>query len=172
MYGAAYTAPYFMSFLTSGMPKPEYNVGMAYQSAEDRFLEQLAGGYLVSQDEFDQMVQDMPPELIAAALANRYRHSLDIENIVEAARLYFHAGYYYEALELCSRFPRVYRLQQIARKTIPIIRKDYPDIRRIGKLLEHAFLVIDLETGKITRFPPLMPATILESPLSSADGSG
>jgi hypothetical protein len=130
-------------------------------SIEDQFLSKLALGYDVSQDEYDQMCQDLPLEIIAEALARRFRYTNQIQALIEAARLYAHTGLDYQALEICSRYPRVIELKKILLKSLPHIRKEYPGIRLVGKLLEEAFLVIDLETGEITRFPPLIPATII-----------
>ena len=135
-----------------------------FASAEDQFLEKLARGFNIEQDEYDQMREYLPPELIAAALVRRYSYTEDMRSLVEAARLYSHAGFDYEALEICSRFPRVYELKKLIEKTLPRVRQDYPGIPCVGKLLEEAFLVIDLNTGKISRFPPLIPATVLETP--------
>ncbi len=128
-------------------------------SIEDQFLAKISRGGLVSQDEYDQLGQDLPPETLAAALARRFNVTGELPMLVEAARLYSRAGFDYEVLELCSRAPRSHELQRFAEKVLPQIRKEYPEIKLIGKLMEEAFLVIDLETGKITRFPPLMPAT-------------
>ena len=135
-----------------------------FTSAEDQFLHKLSRGFNIEQDEYDQMREYLPPELIAAALVRRYSYTEDMRSLVEAARLYSHAGFDYEALEICSRFPRVNELKKIVEKTLPRVRRDYPDIPRIGKLLDEAFLVIDLETGKMFRFPPLIPATVIETP--------
>ena len=134
----------------------------AVPSIDDQFLEKLARGYAMTQDEFDQIGQDLPPELIAAALVRRFRYIEEVHLLVEAARLYAHAGFDYEALEICSRYPRVHELKKIVERTLPRLRKEYPGIPSIGKLLDEAFLVIDLNTGKMTRFPPLFPATILD----------
>lgn len=128
-------------------------------SYEDAFLARLAGGGLISQDEYDQMSQDLPPEMIAGALAQRYHSTNDIPMLVEAARLYYQAGWYYHVLETCSRVSHGPSFHQMIQQTLPHIRRDYPDTRLVGKLLEEAFLVIDLQTGHIVRFPPLMPAS-------------
>jgi hypothetical protein len=49
-------------------------------------------------------------------------------------------------------------LRQMANQILPRIRHDYPDDEVIGKLLDEAFLVINLRTGKVERFPGLLPA--------------
>jgi hypothetical protein len=131
-------------------------------SVEDDFLARLSRGLLIEQDEYDQIYQDFPPEILASALAKRFEQTNQTQTLVEAARLYIHAGLLYEALELCSRAPRTPELQKIIQKALPQAQKEYPQTRLIGKLLEDAFIVIDLTTGKIVRFPPLMPATIIE----------
>lgn len=128
------------------------------RSVEDRFLAQLARGGVVSQDEYDQICQDLPPEIVARALARRFDQTGETSTLVEAARLYAQAGFDYEVMEVCSRSPRVRELQHLVEKTLPRLRRDYPGIPMIGKLLEEAFLVIDLNSGKVVRFPPLMPA--------------
>jgi hypothetical protein len=128
-------------------------------SIEDQFLKRLSRGGLVSQDEYEQLRQDLPPELLAGALARRFDITGETHMLVEAARLYSRAGFDYEVMELCSRAPRLSELQRLIQKTLPRIRQEYPDIKLIGKLMDAAFLVIDLETGKTVRFPPLMPAT-------------
>ncbi len=128
-------------------------------SIEDKFLAKLARGGLVSQDEYDQLSQDLPPEALAAALARRFDITGDLRTLVEAANLYAQAGHDYEVLEACSRSPRSKELQRLVEKTLPRVRLDYPGIKLIGKLMEEAFLVIDLDTGKIVRFPPILPAT-------------
>ena len=46
----------------------------------------------------------------------------------------------------------------MASQILPRIRRDYPEDAVIGKLLDEAFLVIDLRTGKVERFPGLLPA--------------
>ena len=127
-------------------------------SVEDRFLASLARGGLVSQDEYDQITQDLPPEVIASALASRFNYTNETRVLVEAARLYLRAGFDLEALEVCSRGARVSELQKIVDKILPRLRQAYPDTRLYGKLLEDAFLVIDLENGHMVRYPPLMPA--------------
>lgn len=135
-------------------------------SVEDRFLARLARGGLVSQDEYDQLCQDLPPEAVAAALASRFNYTNETRALVEAARLYLRAGYDCEALEVCSRGARVSELRRIVEKILPRLRRAYPDTRLYGKLLEDAFLVIDLHSGHMQRYPPLMPATIIEEPAS------
>jgi hypothetical protein len=127
-------------------------------SVEDQFLARLARGGLVSQDEYDQLFPDLPPEAVASALALRYQASGDLRVLVEAARLYAHAGFDYHVLELCSRSPHAPELHRLLQKTLPRVRQDYPDTRLVGKLLDEAFLVIDLDSGQIIRFPPLLPA--------------
>ena len=127
-------------------------------TVDEKFLARLSRGGLVSQDEFDQLSKELPPEELAEALAKRFNVTGETRMLVEAARLYARAGLDYEVLELCSRSPRLQELQKLVQKTLPRIRKDYPDIKMIGKLMDEAFLVIDLETGKIVRFPPLLPA--------------
>lgn len=129
-------------------------------SHEDRFLTRLAHGFNISQDEYEQMSQDLPPEALAEALARRHAVTSETQTLIEAARLYAAAGYDYEALELCSRAPRLRQLQAITQKILPHLRRDYPDTRLVGKLLEPAFIVIDLQTGVITRYPPIYPATM------------
>jgi len=143
-------------------------------SYEDQFLAKLANGENISQDEYDQMCQDMPLELIAAALARRFRWTEDLQTIIQAARLYQHAGMLYEALELCSRFPKVMALNRIIMKILPAVRKEYQDIYpgtdKIGKLLDEAFLVINLTSGTIIRFPPIIPSTLQD--MTSAQNPG
>ncbi|NLG95775.1 MAG: hypothetical protein GX491_00285 [Chloroflexi bacterium] len=128
-------------------------------SYEDAFLRKIARGVNLSQDEYDQMSQDLPPEILAAALVQRHNVTQEVRALIEAARLYLQAGMHYEAIEACSRNPRHPELQRIIRSALPKVREDYPDpdIRQIGKLLNEAFLVIDLLTGEIVRYPPLMP---------------
>ena len=127
-------------------------------SIEEKFLARLSRGGLVSQDEYDQLSQDFAPENLAGALAQRFNVTGETRMLVEAARLYAQAGFDYKVMELCSRSPRLHELQKLVQKTLPRIRKDYPDIKFIGKLMDEAFLVIDLESGKMVRFPPLLPA--------------
>jgi hypothetical protein len=127
-------------------------------SIEDRFLETLARGGLVSQAEYDQMCQDLPPDLLAQALARRFNCTGDTRALVAAANLYHVARLPYETLEVCSRAPRVSELQRMIQKVLPVVQRAYPGERMVGKLMEEAFLVIDLRTGKIIRFPPLLPA--------------
>lgn len=131
------------------------------RSFEDDFLNRLARGLLVEQDEYDQVSQDLPPEELALAFARRFWITNETQALVQAARLYAHAGLIYETLEVCSRSPRSVELQKIQQKVLPLVRKEYPDIRLVGKLLDEAFLVIDLTSGKIVRFPPILPATVL-----------
>ncbi len=127
-------------------------------SLEDRFLAKLARGGLVSQDEYEQLRQELPPEILAKALARRFDVTGETRMLVEAARLYAQAGLDYQVLEVCSRSPHLPELRRFIQKTLPRIRQEYPDTRMVGKLMDEAFLVIDLDTGKIVRFPPLMPA--------------
>jgi hypothetical protein len=133
-------------------------------SVEDRFLARLARGALISQDEYDQISEDLPPEILAGALASRFNYTNETRTLVEAARLYLRAGFDCEALEVCSRAVRINELQRIVEKILPRLRRAYPDTRLYGKLLEDAFLVIDLHTGHMDRFPPLMPATGPDTP--------
>lgn len=132
-----------------------YNLSM---SIDDEFLSRLARGGVISQDEYDQMAHDLPPEMIAQALAARSQSINDTPLLAEAARLYFRAGRYYEVLEVCSRVSHGEAFHALINKTLPYLRRDYPGEKRVGKLLDQAFLVIDLDTGHIVRFPPLMPA--------------
>lgn len=129
-------------------------------SAEDAFLERLARGGIITQDEYDQVAGDLPPEALAAALARRFESTGETRILVEAARLYAQSGFLYKALEACSRASRVPGLKQIVQESLPALRRDYPGARRVGKLLDQALLVIDLETGRIVRFPPILPATM------------
>ncbi len=131
-------------------------------SVEDDFLSRLARGLLIEQDEYDQLCQDLPPETLALALAKRFEQTNETQELVESARLYARAGLLYETLEICSRAPNIRELQKIIQKILPQVQKEYPEIRMVGKLLEEAFLVIDLTSGKIIRFPPLMPATMTD----------
>ncbi len=125
-------------------------------SLEDKFLAKLARGGLVSQDEYDQLCQDIPPETVAAALARRFEATGETRMLVEAARLYAQAGLDYQVLEVCSRSPHLPELRRIIQKTLPHIRQDYPDTKLVGKLVDEAFLVLDLDTGSIVRFPSLI----------------
>jgi len=131
-------------------------------SAEDAFLKRLARGQIITQEEYNQMCDYLPPEAVASALAARFQLTSETHVLTEAARLYLQAGFLYQALEVCSRSPRAYSLKQIIQKSLPEIRKDYPGARLVGKLLDEALLVIDLNTGKIIRFPPILPATMCE----------
>lgn len=135
-------------------------------STEDRFLARLARGGLVSQDEYDQISQDLPPEVIAGALASRYNYTKETRVLIEAARLYLSAGYEFEALEVCSRTRRIRELERIVEKILPGLRQAFPGTRLYGRLLEEAFLVIDLDSGKMVRYPPLMPATMVDDSAS------
>jgi hypothetical protein len=132
-------------------------------SIEDDFLQRLARGLLIEQDEYDQIFADLPAEALAQALAKRFEITGETRTLVEAARLYSRAGYVYETLELCSRSPNLPELKKILLHTLPQVQQNYPDTRLVGKLLEEAFIVIDLTSGKIVRFPPLMPATMISA---------
>ena len=129
-----------------------------YPSTEDELLERIARGGLVSQDEYDQIAEQLPPEALAGALARRFDHTGESRMLAEAARLYLLAGSYYQALEACSRAPRLQSSQKIIQQALPHLRASYPDTPMIGKLLEEAFLVIDLNSGKMVRFPPILPS--------------
>ncbi len=89
------------------------------KSVEDDLLQRIARGLLIEQDEYDQLWQDLPPAELARALAKRHAHTSETQSLVEAARLYAHAGFLYEALEVCSRAPRVPELRKITRKCSP-----------------------------------------------------
>jgi hypothetical protein len=132
-------------------------------SVDDEFLARLACGKLVSQDEYDQLAQDLPGETIAAALAQRFNHTNETRILIEAAKIYIQAGLYLHALEVCSRAQRFSEVQKLIARALPEVRRDYPNVDLIGKLMDEAMLVIDLRNGKITRFPPIMPATSLEN---------
>lgn len=112
----------------------------------------------MSQDEYDQVAYDLPPEAIAQALVARWHWTEDARTLLEAARLYLRAGMYYQAFELCTRSPRSSSLRHLAMQILPRIRRDYPEETVVGKLLDEAFLVIDLRSGKVERYPGLMPA--------------
>jgi hypothetical protein len=127
-------------------------------STEDEFLARLARGGLVSQDEWDQLSDLLPPVELARALALRFDCTGETRMLTQAARLYLLAGLVYQALEVCSRAPSLQSLQTIIEQSLPRVRRDYPDTKLVGKLLDEAFLVIDLSTGKMLRFPPLLPA--------------
>lgn len=129
------------------------------KSVEDELLTRIARGLLIEQDEYDQVWQDLPPEELARALVKRHAATKQIQALVEATRLFEHAGLLYEALEACSRAPRLPELRQVVQKILPQVQREYPGTKLVGKLLEEAFIVIDLETGEIVRFPPLIPAT-------------
>lgn len=132
-------------------------------TAEDRFLSRLANGKTISQDDYNQMVEFIAPETLADALVKRFEFTGDMRTLVEAALLYLQAGYPFKALEVCSRFPKEYALRQVVKKLLPALRQeyqeDYPSTTMVGKLLDEAFLVIDLSTGGVTRYPPIMPST-------------
>jgi hypothetical protein len=127
-------------------------------SPEDELLERIARGGLVSQDEYQQIADQLPPEALAEALAKRFERTGESRMLAEAARLFLQAGDAYRALEACSRAPRLQSSQKIIQQALPRLRAKYPGTRLIGKLLEEAFLVIDLHTGKMVRFPPILPA--------------
>ena len=130
---------------------------MAY---EDRFLTRLARGEEISQDEYDTIMPDLPPEQVAEALVLRFDRTGEYPTLVEAAKLYLHAGLPFHALEICSRYPNRYEFHRAIEQILPQARKEYPRTPMVGKLLDQAFLVIDLVSGQITRYPPLMPATL------------
>jgi hypothetical protein len=127
-------------------------------SAEEEVLGQLADGYNVSQDAYDQVAYDLPPEELARALLSRWRWTEDSRTLLEAARLFLRAEDYYQAFELCTRQPRSSAMRNMAGEILGRIRRDYPEDKMIGKLLDEAFLVIDLRTGRVERFPGLLPA--------------
>ena len=127
-------------------------------SGEEEVLGRLSSGYSVSQDAYDQVAYDLPPEELAQALELRWRWTEDARTLLEAARLYLRAGKYYRAFELCTRQPRSGPLRQLAGQILARIRRDYPDDEVIGKLVEEDFLVIDLRTGRVERYPGLLPA--------------
>lgn len=131
---------------------------MRSTTAEEAFLARLARGGLVSQDEYDQTAEYLDPAALAQALASRFVCTGETKFLVEAARLYLRSGMPYHALEACSRSPRARGMQAVAGQALAQARGDYPDARQIGKLLEDAFLIIDLDTGRIARFPPLLPS--------------
>jgi hypothetical protein len=136
------------------------NSGMKMQSLEDEFLARLARGGLVSQDEWEQIADLLPPDQLASALARRFDLTGESRMLVMAAQLYMRSGDVYHALEACSRAPSLRTLQAVVQQAIPRVQRDYPDAQVIGKLLDEAFLVIDLTTGKMTRYPPLLPARL------------
>jgi hypothetical protein len=121
-------------------------------------LARLSGGFNLTQDEYDQAADVLPPELIARALLKRFAWTGDARTLQEAAQLYLRAGDYYHAYEVCTRMPRSYALKQLALKILPRIRRDYPDTPVLGRLVEDTLLVIDLRSGKAERFPGLLPA--------------
>jgi hypothetical protein len=127
-------------------------------SPEDEFLSRLARGGLVDPEEWAQMASDLPPEALAPALARRFNATGETRMLVEAARLYLQAGLYYHAIEACSRAPRLKTMQAISAQALPHLRGEWAGEQRVGKLMDEAFLVIDLSTGQVTRFPPLLPA--------------
>lgn len=129
---------------------------MTPSSFEDRFLAKLARGDAITPDEYEQLAQDFPDEELAQALARRFECTGETRVLIEAARLFLRARQPYQALEVCSRRPNLPEMRQLAQKALPFLQKLYPDTRQVGKLLEEAFLVIDLQTGQTTRFPPLL----------------
>lgn len=124
---------------------------------EDDFLERLARGLIIEPDEYNQVVQDLPKEALALAFSRRFWITRETQALVQAAYLYNHAGMTYEALEVCSRASRSSELQKIKQRALGQARQEYPGIQWIGKLLDEAFLVIDLVSGQIIRFPPIIP---------------
>lgn len=131
---------------------------MNRQSLDDVFLERLARGGLVSQDEYDQIAEYLDPAALAHALAQRFDSTGDARFLLESARLYLQTGLAYHALEACSRAPRARGMAAVAAQALELARGDYPDARQVGKLMDEAFIIIDLQTGSIARFPPLLPA--------------
>lgn len=127
---------------------------------EDRFLARLARGEDIAQDEYDTIMPDLPPEQVAEALVRRFDRTGEYPTLVEAAKLYLHAGLPFNALEICSRYPNRHEFHRLIEQILPYARKEYPRTPMVGKLLDQAFLVIDLISGQITRYPPLMPATL------------
>jgi hypothetical protein len=128
------------------------------KSVEDDLLSRIAHGQPIEQDEYDQLRQDLPPEELARALARRHACTNEPQALVEAARLFEHCGLLYDAVEVCSRAARLPELRQVLRRLLPRVQREYPETRLVGKLLEEAFIVIDLESGEIVRFPPLIPS--------------
>jgi hypothetical protein len=126
---------------------------------ETRFLQRLARGEEIAQDEYFTICADLDPEILAAALVTRFRCTGYSSALLEAARLFLAAGQPFRVLEICSRYPRKPEFHRLAQKTLPGLRKEYPGTFQVGRLLEEAFLVVDLRTGTVERFPPLMPAS-------------
>lgn len=131
---------------------------MTVISTEEEFLARLARGGLVSQDEWDQLCDLLPPADLARALARRFDCTGETRMLAQAARLYLRAGLVYQALEVCSRAPSLQAHQAVIEQALARVRRDYPETKLVGKLLDEAFLVIDLTSGKMMRFPPLLPA--------------
>lgn len=131
---------------------------MMQLSIEEEFLARLARGGLVSQDEWDQLYDLLPPVDLAQALARRFECTGETRMLAQAARLYLRAGLIYQALEACSRAPSLQAHKAIIEQALTRVRREYPETKLVGKLLDEAFLVIDLSTGKMLRFPPLLPA--------------
>ncbi len=127
-------------------------------SFEDHFLKKLARGADIAQDEYAQMSQELPDEQLAAALVRRFQKTGEMPVLLEAARLYQRAGQAYAVLEICSRYPHKAEFRKMVQKNLPQVRQEYPGTQWVGKLLEEAFIVIDLQEGTIVRFPPLMPS--------------
>jgi hypothetical protein len=125
---------------------------------ETRFLERLAWGEEIAQDEYDTICADLDPETLAGALVARFRSTGYASTLLEAARLFLAAGQPFRALEICSRYPHKPEFRRLAQKTLPVLRKEYPGTFQVGRLLEEAFIVVDLRTASVERFPPLMPA--------------
>ncbi len=127
---------------------------------EDRFLARLARGDEIAQDEYDSLLPDLAPEAVAEALVRRFTRTGEHATLAEAAKMYLHVGMIFEALEICSRYPNRYEFRRLTEQILPLARKAYHGTRMIGKLLDEAFLVIDLTSGQMDRYPPLMPATL------------
>lgn len=125
-------------------------------SIEDRFLTRLARGQLITQEEFDQLRPDLADDLLAAAFAARFEATGDVKFLLEAARLYHHAGFVYETLEVCSRAQRHPELHRLIAALLPRVRSDYDNTRQVGKLVGDSLLVIDLIDGTVSRFPALL----------------
>ena len=86
-----------------------------------------------------------------------------MRTLIEAARLFNEAGKPYQALEVCSRYPKIYELRQDKGKILPLLREtyqdDFPATHQVGKLLDEAFLVVDLVSGAVLPTPhALYPA--------------
>ncbi len=131
-------------------------------NSEERFLSRLGSGANISQDDYNQMAEFIAPEALARALVRRFECNEDIRALQEAARLFLLADLPYQALEVCSRYPKIYALQKLTQEILPHLRQayqeEYPSTHMVGRLLEEAFLVVDLSTGQVTRYPPIMPS--------------